>query len=653
MAKLDDSYEDIVVLIVDMLKDSTPRHLFMKDLRSLSLTCRHLRQICLSLLFGTLRQTWGFGMWKQMLPQNLCSYVLVFELNMHAVDLYLFADVGPPAELSNGLAKILPHMSSLHTFRFTNSFFYGAWPALLRAVLSAPNIHSLEICDSTWRSPSEAFAYGDFIPLQNSDETPTRSFHSPLRRFAYRAPFTDCFPPDSPSYGRRDTVQGTVELANLLVLIELLRASLEALEIPAELGCQLISGLTTNELGIGSGPLFPYLREFRVQGHAPFGEARWIDLIVPAAFPELRVLEFHLAQPKIPMASVVREFGDYYRICPLTSAHDLNNSHAESNLSRLHTLALSTPHPTDFVFQILPIDNLVELDLRAYPLPGILHSSSLYPLSETPTIAHLQSVLDAMSLSNLETLRVSYKSYAGSEGSRENAEESFLSRLPTLFQNLLCLEIHRYRPLAQTNEEDDPLPRLKHYLPRLRRLSNLLVDIDHPEQRLGRGGVNALWRQANTGNLQQDAMILAKEIQSLKSIGMLSHEDFSSHWKKWDVVRTQFCTRPGGEDPTSNVTLFRASDDNLEPNLYGISITEKTECHLIASLLPSVPRKNPTTAIWSSSAGTMDTFIGYYCSHLQKLDAKRRPDVVYLNLIKFKNQYTPNETFLIGKWTTV
>ncbi|KAK7060137.1 hypothetical protein VNI00_000901 [Paramarasmius palmivorus] len=452
---------------------------------------------------------------------------------MHAVDLYLFADAGPPAELSDGLAKVLPWMSSLHTFRITNSFFYGAWPALLRAVLSAPNIHALEICDSTWRSPSEKFTLEDFISNLNPDSDATScSFPSTLRKFVYRAPFTDCFPPDSLSYGRRDTVQGAVELANLLVLVELLRPGLQVLEMPAELGCQLINGLKTS--AVDNKPLFPELREFRVQGHAPFGEPRWIDLIIPAAFPVLRVLEFHLAIPKTSRTSSAHEFGGYYCICP---AGNPEAGHVGSKLNRLHTLALSTAHPADFVFQVLPTDNLVELDLRAYPLPGVLHSSSLSPLSDTPSITHLHSVLDTMSLSNLETLRISYKTCPEAGGSRESFEETFLSRLPHLVRKLSFLEIHRFRPLAETNEDENPIPRLKRHLPLLKCLITLLINVDYPEQRIGRGGVNALWRQANVESHIQNVTELAKTVISLRSIGILSHEDFTSHWKKWDIVR--------------------------------------------------------------------------------------------------------------------
>ncbi|KAK1217355.1 hypothetical protein PQX77_019990 [Marasmius sp. AFHP31] len=458
---------------------------------------------------------------------------------MSAVDFYSLDAMGPPATLADGLLEVIPQMPLLHTFKITNSSFFGAWTTLLRVVLAMPNIHTLEIRDSVWRTPAEAFT-----------ETDLRTMVKPLtpriRTFIYHAPFTDCFPLGSKSYGRRDHFQGALEVSNLLVLIETFRFTLEVLDIPAELAPRLISEIATSHTSPDT--LFPNLREMRVQGHTPFsGSSRdsssafecWQGFFTPSGWaPKLHDLSLQMAA--LPGENN-RTLGMNYSIFPLF--HDLGFQDLEhqGTLTQLHSFALSTPVVHDLLYQILP-KSLAELDLRAYPLPGVVGGSTKCVRTVVPSASQLSTILEVVNLPRLETLKLSYRI---EDDVDRLCEETLMAGLAKTLWTISSLEIHRYRPHARSNSDDDPIHPLTRHLSSMAYLKTISLNLDFPErprhhQAIWNGPNVASQRQANQKALEMGTVkTLAECMKCLSSIRILSHEDFSSHWNSWDVLRRQ------------------------------------------------------------------------------------------------------------------
>ncbi|KAG7096592.1 hypothetical protein E1B28_004011 [Marasmius oreades] len=424
------------------------------------------------------------------------------------MDLYSLDGVGPPEQLTDCLPKILPCMPFLHTFKLTNALFFGAWSSLLSVILALPEIHTLEICDSTWRVPTEVFTKAD---LKTSSPK--------IRTFIYRAPFTDCFPLGSRSYGRRDTVQGAVEVSNLVVLVELFRPALEVLELPAELASRVIYDVANNS---GSSTMFPKLREFCVQGHlSPMAQC-WQGFFEGWA-PRLQELRLYLAAAPSDV-STRSIFASGVHPCLGRSA-----------VHELHTLSMSTPVANDLVYQLLP-ESLAELDLRAYPIPGMYGASDKCVRTTIPSASELSAVFQHLNLPRLEILKISYT--VGDTLDRVG-EETLMARLMRALPTVSLLEIHRYRPLARTNDDEDPVPPLTHHLASSTRLKDLFLNLDFPEHPTFNRTFAERPRTDRRALQIGTAKTFAESIKFLSTISILSHEGFSSHWNTWEVTRRQ------------------------------------------------------------------------------------------------------------------
>ncbi|KAF9268299.1 hypothetical protein L218DRAFT_606809 [Marasmius fiardii PR-910] len=607
MAKLDGLHGDIVIIILDVLEGiNRPRRLFLKDLRSLSLTSRSLRTTCLPILFRSLKQVWGKGLYKTV-PNSLCSYVLIFELDMSAVDLYSLDGIGSPDELTVSLPKVLPQMRFLHTFKLTNALFLGAWPSLLRTVFGLPHIHTLEIRDSVWRVPEERFTNADLMALAaDDDDSHLRPSLMPeIRQFIYRAPFTDCFPLGSKSYGRRDTIQGTVEVSNLIVLIELFRPSLEVLELPAELAPRVIHEVANSFSGPESKPLFPNLREFCAQGYIPLSGGAYSSSQHPSN--SIQCLEGFFGLDSLDSGSDYNSVWaprlQQLRLClAATSEHSPDSNHGNARVAarasdrehqnqypyggptELRFLSLSTPVSDDTVFCYLP-ENLIELDLRAYPLPGVLGRSSDKSISihtTVPSARELTVVFGNIGGERLRLriLKISYTAGDadagdGSRGDQGCEEERLFACLMKTFSEVEVLEVHRFEAGTRARTEideidvsdDEAVPQaLTRHLSSSRHLKNISLNLDNGSldlPTLHRSRIS--WAHDDDDEVTAEqrridreirtAKTVAEKIKSLSTIRTMSHEGFSSHWNIWEIVR---------RDTVEPQTSWSTSD-NSEP----------------------------------------------------------------------------------------
>jgi len=364
-------------------------------------------------------------------------------------------------------------MLSLHTFRLVNSPWYGPWPALLQAIFSAPYLTTLEIVDSPWRRSSEIFTDEALELFKSVSLTSSSSSALNLRRFVYRVPFTDCFPRTSSSHGRRDEVQGRVEILNLLALISQFNTVLEVLELPAEIAPFL---LCNEELA------YPNLRRLRIEGHVPLLLPRWRAIFSSA--PQLRSVEFRVAKTRVEARYRLRPGSgcgeEGYCLLPPSSMktatdkseHDHDGdilALERSTLSRLKSLHLSSPCVQDGIFHYLSTslsDNLTELCLVAYPLPGILGARwSDAPASELRTAKEMLDVLKVIALPGLVRFKVAYIVKAGDREGDVDADQQLVKRIGESFPELEELEMHRYRDLSLGPESEmDPLVRVIFYL---------------------------------------------------------------------------------------------------------------------------------------------------------------------------------------------
>jgi hypothetical protein len=383
-----------------------------------------------------------------------------FELNVSAA-----GEMTPPAELADKLAEVLPFMHSLHTFRLLNSLYYGPWPSLLQAILSSPSLTTLEICDSPWRKSTETFT-------EKTLNLPTATLN--LRKFIYRVPFTDCFPRISLSHGRRDEIQGQVEILNLIALLSQFNTCLEYLELPSEIAPFLFEQLE-DPLAQAQVRIFPNLRKMRVEGHIPLILPRWRGLFSCA--PQLKGVEFKVARTQVEpryRAKVGGEWG--YCLLPEADlgssrsgsfpmseglestfttnrdeGHDADRTREDleqSAIARLRSLHISSPCAKDGVFRHVS-DSLTELSLVAYPLPGILGARwSDAPASELRTAKQMLDVLELLCLPNLMRFRMAYSADGSSHDDTSpgtDQDQGLVARIGQSFPELEELEIHRYR----------------------------------------------------------------------------------------------------------------------------------------------------------------------------------------------------------------
>ncbi|KAJ4472066.1 hypothetical protein J3R30DRAFT_1026368 [Lentinula aciculospora] len=421
MRGLEESNEDVILLVLEAIRASTSKELFLKDLRSLSLTSHYIRGICLPVIFRVFRRTWDLSVrkCKDILPLTLCQHVTVFELDVGATGDLL---IDEPTDLSEQLASVFSKMERLRTFRLMNSAERGPWPALLKALFTLPTLTTFEIWDSPWRRPEERLSHVVLdLPRQ----------YSRLQKFVYRVPFTDCFPRESESYGRRDRMQGSVELANLLVLASLICDSVELLDIPAELALPLADFS------------YPKMRELVVRGHEPVQPTDWSMIFYNA--PRLRNVQLETVSPE---KSTLRSMS------PCTPVSSIpHDDPVMRGVSNLETLSISNPFGKRSFFQVLPYANLTMLSLKAFPLPAITGPRWSNINSRVLTSSEVLCLLNAVQIVSLSTFELSY--------CVDTADHSLLSRIHYSFPSLTTLEMHRLRPLANNNSENDPLVRSK------------------------------------------------------------------------------------------------------------------------------------------------------------------------------------------------
>ncbi|KAF9076626.1 hypothetical protein BDP27DRAFT_1414479 [Rhodocollybia butyracea] len=495
MLGLGDSNEDVIFLVLDTIRASTSKEQFLKDLRSLSLTSRYLRGLCIPLIFRIFRRTWDITVRKrnEILPSTLCQHVTVFEL-----------DVGSAADIlvdepTERLAAVFSQMSRLRTFRLINSLELGPWPALLKAVFTTPSLTSFEIWDSPWRRPEEKFT-------RDSLELPQE--YSALHHFVYRVPFTDSFPRESESYGRRDRLQGLAEISNLLVLASLICNSVEILEIPAELALPLTDFA------------YPKLREFTVQGPEPLQTVEWTKIFLSA--PQLRDVRF---QTPVGSTEWSTPLDWMESSIPIIYPRD---DFVTRGMANLESLIISNPSGKRQFFQLLPFGNLRTLSLKVFPLPDSTRWSGIH--SQIPTSSEVLGILNAIQLFSLSTFELSYRV--------DDRDCDLLSRIHFSFPGLISLEIHRFRPLAKTNSDYDPLLWMPNALATIINLQYLKLNLDFPERPKCTD-----WRRDDLERYKSFRQFLKTNVAgtfmhtlpSLKMIGVLFHDAFSSYWDTWGV----------------------------------------------------------------------------------------------------------------------
>ncbi|KAJ3713800.1 hypothetical protein C8R42DRAFT_726802 [Lentinula raphanica] len=503
MRGLVESSEDVILLVLDTIRASTSEVHFLKDLQSLSLASRYLRDVCLPVLFRTFRRSWDISSIRSdkiILPSTLCQYVTVFELDVSATGDILLDE---PTDISERLVTVFSKMEKLRTFRLINSTERGPWPALLNAIFSTPTLTACEIWDSPWRRPEEKLNQSILdIPRERTQ----------LKRFVYRVPFTECFPRESESYGRRDKVQGPVELSNLLLLTSLVCESVEVLEIPAELALPLVDCV------------FPNLRELTVQGHEPLQAFDWSAIFRNAPrLGGIHLQTVHTASNRLTTRT------------PRAASRPSYDDFIVRGMSNLESLTLSEICGKERLLSALPYANLRTLSFKAFPLPGVTGSrwSNIYP--RIPTSSEILCILNTVQIVTLSTFELSY--------SVDSSDISLLSRIHSSFPRLSTLEIHRLRPMAKSNSEDDPLIYMPHTLAKPgSNLRNLKLNLDFPERPRHND-----WRQDDSKRDREFHLFLEKEIatrfvhaiHSLQTMQILAHDAFSSYWDTWKITATR------------------------------------------------------------------------------------------------------------------
>ncbi|KAK0455410.1 uncharacterized protein EV420DRAFT_1481271 [Desarmillaria tabescens] len=454
--------DDVVLYIVQLMCAGsapwTPFGPSTKDVRMLAASSRHLRRICLPHVYCRYQWAWNSVTPRRsaFMPSTLWTYVTsvqhlllpsfssshtysgLFELDIQKFfgghsDLVMNETLQFPKALPDNIAAAFPFMKNLRTF-------CGPWRELLESVFLAPALQSLEIRNSPWQSYAEIF---------DTHDIPTPS----LREFIYHAPKT---------LAGVGWFQRATELSILHPLIHSCRASLETLELPAELFLDLFD------------EEFPVLRELRVEGVWPRGhdddepsDDSWVRLLRFA--PRLRVLNVRL----VP--------GDAERrTCRLV--HQMPEG--IDVIDRLHSIRLSNPSPDDFIFRLLP-STLTDLSLTAYPdhttTADLARCSLPKGILSCP---ELLSILKTLSVSHLRSLAISYK------WGCPQSQEELLRYIARAFPGLDVLELNQYHTPA--NMQKTCMKQIKETLSSLSRLRSLRLNLGYMQT--GQWLCDATWR---------------------------------------------------------------------------------------------------------------------------------------------------------------
>ncbi|KAI1792109.1 hypothetical protein LXA43DRAFT_360977 [Ganoderma leucocontextum] len=382
-----------------------------KCLRSLSSTCRWLREASSPILFRSCYQLLGEIPWNrttyEILPSTLWSHVRCRILQLSCFcPAYSQKDPGVVDPLLcdafSTIDAALPALHQLTTLHLRPQYIdvHGISWNNIRTILSLPHLRHLRI-DRFYVCP-------ELLACDNLDDAtvaPLATFHYTMPH--YRQPWS--FPS---------------ELATLDTLIRKLHTSLENLMLPVESApIQTIASLH-----------WPRLREFTLRGE------RWSDPTTPivaffTSMPSLQSLALELSEPEDVGAGVIWPKG-----LPATLPWP-----------NLESLRVSHPDPADEIYTHLP-SSLRTLSLRSWPheciriyderrrhlrpswRQGYRRRWWSYPLS---TPRNLAQVLQKCELPLLRNLELEYR---GGE-----QEPELLQLVAVQFPHLTTLEIHRFR----------------------------------------------------------------------------------------------------------------------------------------------------------------------------------------------------------------
>ncbi|KAK0213036.1 hypothetical protein DFS33DRAFT_1377504 [Desarmillaria ectypa] len=433
--------DDVVLYIVQLMCAGsapwTPFGPSTKDVRMLAASSRHLRRICLPHVYCRYQWAWNSVTPRRsaFMPSTLWTYVTFFELDIQKFfgghsDLVMDETLQFPKALPDNIAAAFPFMKNLRTVCLSQFTVCGPWRELLESVFLAPALQSLEIRNSPWQRYTEIFDIHDI---------PTPS----LREFVYHGPFASLPARKAQQdIGRRGMVQRATELSILRPLIHSFRASLEALELPAELFFDLFDAE------------FPVLRELRVEGvlpgHGPSDS--WVRLLRLA--PRLRVLNVRLVPSDPDRVRLVDRKPEFIDV-----------------IDRLHSISLSNPSPHDLIFCLLP-STLTELSLTTYPdhttTADLARCSLPKAILSCPD---LLSILKTLSVSHLRSLAISYK------WDRRQSQEELLRYIARAFPGLDVLELNQYHTPA--NMQKTCMKQIKESLSSLSRLRSLRLNLGY------------------------------------------------------------------------------------------------------------------------------------------------------------------------------
>lgn len=361
------------------------------------------------------------------MPSTLWTYVTSFELDIQKFfgghsDLVMDETLQFPKALPDKIAAAFPLMKNLRTVCLSEFTVCGPWRELLESVFLAPVLQSLQIRNSPWQTYAEIFDTHDIA-------TPS------LREFVYHAPFA--FRKTQQDNARRGMAQRAVELSILRPLIHSFRASLETLELPAELFFDVFDGE------------FPLLRELRVEGYGP-SDSQWVRLLRLA--PRLRVLNVRL----VPGDAVCLVDGK-------AEAFDV--------IDRLHSISLSNPSPRDLIFRLLP-STLTDLALTAYPDHTTTADLARCSLpKDIISCPDLLCILKSLSVPHLRSLAISYK------WDRHRSQEQVLRYIARAFPGLDVLELNQYHTPA--NMQKTCIKQIKESFACLSRLRSLRLNLGY------------------------------------------------------------------------------------------------------------------------------------------------------------------------------
>ncbi|KAK0442370.1 hypothetical protein EV421DRAFT_1808661 [Armillaria borealis] len=478
MTNFEDLHDDVLILIIQYVRyrqcPSSQR--LPPNIAPLTRTCHRLRTLCISIIFTKVAWTWvnpshGVPLFP---PPSICGFIRELDIviiqcppgmvkysycqgrdNLRDVKDYL-------AVISDMMVTVAPSMRAVHTVRFKfEDIGLGPWRTLLEAVFLLPALESVTI-DAPWTSRAETFS--SFTPC-----------HAHLRRFIYHAPGPE---------------QINVEVHNLRLILNSNRGSLEVLELPGELADDLLDSP------------FPSLKELFLFGYAPdpFQLHRALSrALLPVS---------HIQTLQIETASS--------NTSPLRS--QMTSALTRDNITRLRSLTLSNPLPSDPFFSILP-PSLEHLSLTSYPEPFPLLRNDKSRIPVDITSCHvIKTILASGSFTNLRSLSISYR------WESNQVESSLFSLISQTSPYLELLELNRY---AWKGDPFDVVSLLETSLHSLKYLSHLRLNLENTA-----GNPYDLFAAMDDENrraiAKQSIQKLAISIASLRNISRLSDATSSS-----------------------------------------------------------------------------------------------------------------------------